>query len=141
MRWRRGRYTIDTDRGRLDMAAILGWLGGSYWASTRPPEAVRRSWEAADPVFGLYADEKMAGCARVVTDFVAVAYLADVFLVSEHRGAGLGLWLVETVVGHPDLTSVRWLLHTRDAHGLYRRVGFVQAGDAVMERPRTAQEA
>ena len=141
MRWQRGAYTIDTDRQRLDMAAITEWLLGSYWASDRSPEAIRRSWQIADPVFGLYAGEEIVGCARVVTDFVAIAYLADVFVAPAHRGSGLGLWLVETAVGHPDLSTVRWLLHTRDAHALYRRVGFREAGPRVMERPRGAGSA
>ena len=136
MRWQRGSYTIDTDRRRLDMGTIQGWLRGSYWAGTRPPVLVLRSWEESDPVFGLYAGDRLVGCARVVTDFVAIAYLADVYLAAEHRGAGLGRWLVETIVGHPDLRTVRWLLHTRDAHGLYRQVGFETAGPTVMERPR-----
>lgn len=119
------------------MEIIARRLGTTYWAATRPPEAIRRSWDNSPVVFGLYRGEEIAGWARVVTDFVAIAYLADVFLIPEHRGRGLGLWLVETVVGHPDLLTVRWLLHTNDAHGLYRRVGFTEANAArLLERPR-----
>jgi GNAT superfamily N-acetyltransferase len=136
MQWRRGAFAIDTDRDRLDLEAITGWLQASYWARTRSAAAVRRSWERSKPVFGLYAGERQIGCARVVTDFVAVAYLADVFLVPEHRGAGLGRWLVETIVSHPELATVGWLLHTRDAHHLYRQVGFQDVGPKIMERPR-----
>ena len=135
MQWQREAFTIDTDRGRLDLDSILGWLRRSYWAGTRPRADVLRSWANSEPVFGVYAGDALIGCARVVTDFVAVAYLADVFLVPERRGHGLGRWLVETIVAHPDLGTVKWLLHTRDAHGLYRRVGFADAGRRVMERP------
>lgn len=141
MQWQRDGYTIDTDRGRLPMEIVARWLRTTYWAATRPPEAIRRSWDNSALVFGLYRGEEIAGWARVVTDGVAVAYLADVFLVPEHRGRGLGLWLVETIVGHPDLAGVRWLLHTDDAHDLYRRVGFTEADAArVLERPRFPTE-
>ena len=136
MHWQRGAFTIDTDRRRLDMETILGWLGGSYWAGTRPRAAVLRSWDESEPVFGLFAGDTLIGCARVVTDFVAIAYLADVFLVPQQRGAGLGRWLAETIMAHPDLGTVKWLLHTRDAHGLYRQVGFAEPGPRVMERPQ-----
>ncbi len=135
MQWQRGEYSIDTDRERLDWDAIVPWLQGTYWASGRSDEAIHRSWEAAAIVFGLYAGERQIGCARVVSDTVAIAYLADVFIEPRHRGMGLGLWLVETIVAHPDLSTVRWLLHTADAHPLYRRVGFEAPGPRVMERP------
>ena len=139
MQRHRAGYTIDTRRERLPMEIIVGWLGTTYWAATRPPEAIRRSWDNSPVVFGLYCGEEIAGWARVVTDSVAIAYLADVFLVPEHRGRGLGLWLVETIVAHPELSGVRWLLHTDDAHGLYRRVGFTEVDAArVLERPRPA---
>ena len=141
MQWQRGNHTIDTDRLRLDMDVIVAWLRGSYWASTRPSDAIHRSWAAADPVFGLYAGAELAGCARVLTDFVAIAYLADVYLAPHLRGSGLGLWLVETIVAHPELQTLKWLLHTRDAHGLYRRIGFAEPSPAVMERPRPVPNA
>jgi GNAT superfamily N-acetyltransferase len=135
VQWQRDRYLIDTDRARLDMQAIIGWIGTTYWASGRSETAIRRSWDAAGMVFGLYADNRQVGCARVVTDFVAIAYLADVYLEPPHRGNGIGLWMVQTIVKHPELSSTRWLLHTADAHGLYRQVGFRQPGPRVMERP------
>lgn len=135
MQWQRDGYTIDDDRSWLDQERIAAWLRESYWASTRSPDAVRRSWQESGVVFGLYQDHELVGCARVVTDFVAIAYLADVYLMPEHRGRGLGLWLVQTIVGHPDLATVRWLLHTRDAHGLYRQAGFAEPGPRLMERP------
>jgi GNAT superfamily N-acetyltransferase len=139
MRWHRDEHTIDDDRQRLDMDRISAWVRGSYWASTRTPEQVDRSWAASAVVFGLYAGDEQVGCSRVVTDFVSVAYLADVFLMEEQRGRGLGRWLIETIVGHPVLSEVRWLLHTRDAHALYRQVGFGEPGPRVMERPRLNQ--
>ena len=136
MQWHCDGYTIDTDRDRLDQARIAAWLRKSYWASTRPPAAVRRSWQEAGVVFGLYHGQEMVGCARVVTDFVSIAYLADVYLMPEHRGRGLGRWLVQSIVAHPELATVGWLLHTRDAHGLYRQAGFADPSSRLMERPR-----
>lgn len=141
MRWQHDGYTIDTDRQRLDFETIGGWLRDSYWAADRSQADVRRSWEHAAVVFGLYAGDALVGCARVVSDLVAVAYLADVFLLPAHRGKGLGRWLVETAVAHPAIGDVRWLLHTRDAHGLYAQLGFVAYGERLMERPRARRVA
>ena len=137
MQWHRDDYTIDTDRERLDREVITRWLKGTYWAKDRSPEAIRRSWDNSAVVFGLYADEELAGFARVITDFVTTAYLADVFLSPEQRGKGLGLWLVQTIVSHPELAALNWLLHTKDAHWLYERVGFSSdPSPRLMYRPR-----
>jgi GNAT superfamily N-acetyltransferase len=138
MKWQRGPDTIDTDRVRLEMDTLVGWLRETYWAGQRPADEIRRSWANSEPVFGVYAGDTLVGCARVVSDFVSVAYLADVFLLPEHRGRGLGRWLVESIVAHPDLQTVKWLLHTRDAHGLYRQVGFGDPGPRLMERAAPA---
>ena len=140
MRWTNGNYELDDDRSRLDMNRILAWLGDSYWAGPNPEAVNRRSWDAADVVLGLYTGDEMVGCARAITDFARVAYLSDVFVLPEHRGRGLGRWLVQTMIEHPEIGRVRWVLHTDDAHGLYRQSGFeqvVESGDeTVMQRPR-----
>lgn len=136
MQWTRDPYVIDTDRDRLPFDTIIRWLREAYWASARPPEAVRESWAASGAVFGLYRDDKLVGFARVVTDFVAHAYLADVFIDPEHRGTGIGTWMIDCVINHPDLRRVRWLLHTRDAHSLYEKFGFERMGERLMERSR-----
>lgn len=137
MRWTKDGYELDDSRERLDMDRISTWIRGTYWASTRSHENVLRSWAGSAVTFGLYGPEVMAGCARVVTDLVTIAYLADVFIAPEHRGNGLGTWMMECIVGHPDLRSVKWLLHTRDAHALYRKVGFAAPTERVMERAPT----
>lgn len=136
MQWRRDTYTLDDDRARLDMPRVVGWVQTSYWASGRPADVVHRSWDNAGVVIGLYDGDEQIGCARVVTDLATTAYLADVFILPEYRGQGLGVWLLETLVNHPELTGCRWLLHTRDAHDLYRKAGFQEPGERVMERPR-----
>jgi GNAT superfamily N-acetyltransferase len=134
MLWTKNGYELDDSRERLDMDQISAWVRGSYWASDRSHENVLRSWAGSAVSFGLYGPQGMAGCARVVTDLVTTAYLADVFIAPEHRGKGLGTWVMECIVNHPDLRLVKWLLHTRDAHDLYRKVGFVEPTERLMER-------
>lgn len=135
--WRRGEYLISTDPARLDLALIHDFLSRvSYWARGIPMDVVTRA-VAHSLCFGLYAPGGQIGLARVVTDRATVAYLADVFVLPEHRGRGLSKWLVETVVAHPELQGFRrFLLNTRDAHGLYRQFGFTSLANPewAMER-------
>lgn len=119
-------YEISTDPARLDVARVHAFLAEeSYWAPGVRRDRVERSI-AGSLCFGLYApDGAQAGFARAVTDSATTAYLADVFVVSGHRGRGLGVWLVQTVLEHPELRGVGWLLRTRDAQALYARFGFL----------------
>ena len=134
---RRGEFLISTDRGRLDLDVIHRFLTNCYWAKGIPREVVERSIEHS-LCFGVY-DESGAqvGFARVVSDFATVAYLGDVFVLESHRGRGLSKWMMECVVQHPALQNLRrWILLTRDAHGLYAQSGFtpVKAPERYMER-------
>jgi GNAT superfamily N-acetyltransferase len=144
--WRRGDYVISTDRSLLDLDAIHAYLSEeAYWSPGVSRQVVERSIEHSLN-FGLYRDAEQAGFARVVTDYATFAWLADVFVLPAHRGAGLGKWLVETAVSHPDLRGLRrWILATGDAHGLYARFGFLSAaGDSrfmVREAPTTPDRA
>jgi GNAT superfamily N-acetyltransferase len=134
--WRRGEYAISTDPTRLDVDLIHDFLARrSYWAQEVPRQVVERSIDHA-LCFGLYAPAAQVGFARVVTDYAVFAYLGDVFVIESHRGRGLGTWLVETVIGCPELQGLRrWDLATNDAHELYRRFGFREADAArAMER-------
>ena len=140
MRWTNGEFELDDDRARLDMARIVAWLSESYWARDQPEAAIRRSWEAAGVVLGLYHGEAMIGCARAVTDFTRFAYLSDVYVDPPYRGHSLGRWLVQTMIEHPEMPCVRWVLHTNDAHGLYRQFGFEEPDETVMQRPRPRQD-
>lgn len=138
---RRGGHVVSDDPARLDLALIHGFLASSYWAAGIPEETMRRSI-AGSLAFGLYRldDEgggRQVGFARAVTDRATYAYLADVFVVPDERGQGLGTFLVEAVLAHPDLQGLRrWSLVTRDAHDLYRKFGFVPlaAPERHMER-------
>ena len=137
MEWTRGEFVISTDRERLDLDVIHKFLSEeAYWSPGVPRERVERSIENSI-CFGLYEGAEQVGFARAVTDRAAFAWLADVFVLPSHRGRGLGVWLVETVLSHPDLKTLRIMLGTADAHSLYERYGF-RAVDAsrMMERPR-----
>ena len=132
----RDGYQISTDPARLDRGAIHAFLRTSYWAQGIERETLNRAIENSIAV-GLYApDGAQAGFSRAVTDSARFAWLADVFVLPEHQGRGLGVWLVQTVLRHPNLEGLRMILATRDAHGLYQRFGFVPAGGGrIMERP------
>ncbi|MDQ5851537.1 MAG: GNAT family N-acetyltransferase [Chloroflexota bacterium] len=122
--WRRGAYLISTDKRKLDLAVVHGFLATSYWATGVPMEVVERSVEHS-LAFGVYEDNRQVGFARVITDRATFAYLADVFILEPWRGKGLGTWLIEVVLSHPELQGLRrWMLATRDAHELYRKAGF-----------------
>jgi len=118
------QFTISTDPARLDMDAIAEMLTRAYWAVGRPRERTERAI-ANSLVFGLYDGAKQIGLARIVSDYAVFAYLCDVFIHEEYRAHGLGKWLIETVMSHPDLQGLRrWTLATRDAHELYRQFGW-----------------
>ena len=133
--WARDEYLISTDRARLDLDVIHGFLVRSYWAEGRTKERVAQSIEHSLP-FGVYHRDTQVGFARVITDYVVLAHLADVFILEPHRGTGVGRWLVDVVTSIPDLRYVRrWSLGTRDAHELYRPFGFVEPKlNVLMER-------
>lgn len=123
--WQRDGYEVSTDRARLDLDAIHDFLVQSYWARGIGRELMERGIGNSIP-FGLYAPAgAQVGFARVVSDRAQFAYLADVYVLPAHRGRGLGIWLVECVLSHPELAAMRrWMLATQDAHELYRRFGF-----------------
>ena len=131
----RGAYSISTDPALLDRPLIHGFLSRSYWAGDIPRETVDRSIENA-LCFGVYEGTSQVGFARVITDRATFAYLADVFVLESHRGRGLAVWLMEAIRSHPDLQGLRrWILMTRDAHGLYEKSGF-----RTIEDPRRCME-
>ncbi|MGO9087520.1 MAG: GNAT family N-acetyltransferase [Candidatus Sulfotelmatobacter sp.] len=160
LEYRRGEYLISTDPARLDLDVIHGFLTNCYWAKGIPREVVARSIQHS-LCFGVYDDSigsprpakearpfgklraghgaPQVGFARVVSDFATVAYLGDVFILESHRGRGLSKWLMECIMQHPALQGLRrWILLTRDAHGLYAQFGFtpVKAPERYMELHR-----
>jgi GNAT superfamily N-acetyltransferase len=134
--YRRGEFVISTSRARLSLDVIHGFLTNCYWAKGIPREVVARSIEHSLS-FGIYdGSGAQVGFARVVSDFATVAYLGDVFVLESHRGRGLSKWLMQCIIEHPALQNLRrWILLTRDAHGLYSQFGFtpVKAPERYME--------
>jgi len=119
-----GQYWITTDTQKLDLNAIHAYLSQSFWAEGIPKETMAKAITNS-LCFGLFDGADQVGLARVVTDRATFAYLCDVYVLETHRGRGLGKWLIEVVMAHPDLQGLRrFQLVTRDAHGLYSRHGF-----------------
>lgn len=126
---RRERFTISTDPARLDVDAIVDMLRRAYWAVGRPRERTERALQNS-LVFGVYDGDRQIGMARVVSDYSIFAYLCDVFIHEDYRAHGLGKWLIQTILSHPDLSGTRrWVLVTNDAHGLYKQFGFTSIED------------
>lgn len=138
MNWASGEFTIDTDNARLDVDAVQAFLeNDSYWAQTRTRDQTETAI-ANSICFGLYCGERQIGFARVVSDRATFGYIGDVYVLDEFRGQGLSKWLMETIISHPDLQGLRrWVLATRDAHGLYEKYGFHELvhPERWMERP------
>jgi GNAT superfamily N-acetyltransferase len=123
----RDEFEIDTDRSRLNVDLIHGFLRDeSYWARERTLGQTKTAIENSI-CFGLYHRERQIGFARVVSDKATFAYVGDVFVVDEFRGRGLSKWLMQVITDHPELQGLRrWVLATRDAHGLYQQFDFAE---------------
>jgi len=131
-----GGYELDDDPARVDVDAVHDYLSTeSYWAKGRPRETVEQLVREAARVVGLYNDGRQVGFCRAATDGVAFVYLADVYVLPEHRGRGLGVELVREMVERGPYGHLKWLLHTSDAHSLYARFGFGAPSERLMERP------
>jgi GNAT superfamily N-acetyltransferase len=132
----RDTFTVTCDPARLDHAVIAQFLASSYWAKGIPVATVEKSLEHS-LCFALLDGDRQIGFGRVISDRATFAFLADVFVLPEYRGRGLAKWLVECILSHPDLQGLRrWMLGTRDAHGLYAKFGFtpLRNPETVMER-------
>ena len=130
-----GGFELDDDRGRIDVAAVHRYLAEeSYWARGRPYEDVEELVREAARVVGLYHDGRQIGFCRAARCAPGLFYLADVYVLAEYRGRGLGVELVQEMVEHGPLAGRKWLLHTEDAHELYRKFGFGEPGRKLLER-------
>lgn len=123
--WRKDDYLISTDPALLNIPLIHDFISNqSYWGQGRKIETVQRALNNSLN-FGLYKHDEQVGFARVVTDYCTFAWLADVFVLEGQRGTGLSKWLMEVIISHPQLVNMRrWVLATKDAHGLYAQFGF-----------------
>jgi len=127
-------YELDDDPARIDRDAVHAYLTRSYWAEGRSRETQDALVDAAARLVGLYRDGEQVGFSRAISDGHVQSYLADVYVLEEHRGRGLGVELVRFSVDEGPLATTKWYLHTRDAHELYRRFGFVEPSKRALER-------
>jgi GNAT superfamily N-acetyltransferase len=127
-------YELDDDRDRVDREAVHAFLTRSYWATGRSRAVQDSLIDSAARVVGLYHDGRQVGFSRTVSDGHVHSYLADVYVLEEHRGRGLGIELVRFSVDEGPFAGTRWVLHTEDAHDLYRRFGFAEPDGRLLER-------
>lgn len=128
-------YELDDDPARIDRAAVHAYLGGvSYWAKGRPREVQDALIDGAERVVGLYHDDEQVGFSRTLSDGHVQSYLADVYVLDDHQGRGLGVELVRFTVEEGPFAQTKWYLHTQDAHDLYRKFGFAEPSERVLER-------
>jgi GNAT superfamily N-acetyltransferase len=129
---------LDDDSRRIDSAEVHRFLSEeSYWAKGRPRETQDRLIREASRVVGLYDGDRQIGFCRAFTDGVSIAYLADVYVLTDYRGRGLGEELVREMIDDGPYSGVKWLLHTTDMHPLYRKLGFEEPDYKVLERRST----
>ncbi|WP_206784404.1 GNAT family N-acetyltransferase [Amycolatopsis sp. MtRt-6] len=122
-----GDFELDDDRTRLDLDVVWKFLSTeAYWGRWRTREQVEAAIDGSWRVVGAYRGGSMAGFARAFSDGVSSAYLADVFVVGSARGSGLGKEIVREMIDNGPGAQFRWMLHTADAHGLYRQFGFAE---------------
>lgn len=133
--WKKGEFTISTDKDKLQVDVIHSFLSASYWAKDIPIEYVRKAIDNS-VCFGVYHNDRQVGFARCITDLSTYGYLCDVFILPEYRAHGLGKWLVDVIFDNKELNLRRWSLATHDAHSLYAKVGFtpVTKPEILMEK-------
>jgi GNAT superfamily N-acetyltransferase len=132
-----GEFELDDDPARIDVDAVYDFLANhAYWARGRPRMLVGRLIREASRVVGLYHEGRQIGFTRTFSDGASVTYLADVYVLPEYRGRGLGVELVRETVEAGPYKDTRWLLHTADAHALYEKFGFRKPGERLLERDR-----
>jgi GNAT superfamily N-acetyltransferase len=123
MRSENAEYVLTDETAALDLDAVTRLLQGTYWAANRSREVIEKTLRHSLN-FGLFHGSQQVGFARVVTDRATVGYLCDVVIATEHRGNGLGKWMLQTILDHPELNTCRIDLFTKDAQEFYKQFGF-----------------
>jgi GNAT superfamily N-acetyltransferase len=137
-----GGIELDDAKDRIDRTDVHRFISEvSYWGEGRPRETQDRLIDEASRVVGLYDGDRQIGFCRAFTDGLAAAYLADVYVLAEYRGRGLGQELVREMIENGPYPDVKWLLHTTDLHPLYRKFGFEEPNYKVLERRPTRNES
>jgi GNAT superfamily N-acetyltransferase len=133
MEWARGEFVITDDSNRIDAARTHVLLQSTYWGVRRPRDVVDRMIEKS-LCFGLFLGRDQIGFSRAVTDYTVFSWIADIVVAAEHRGQGLGKWIMQCMVDHPAIRGTQLVLQTRDAHALYEKYGFSKSL-ALMSTP------
>lgn len=123
MEWRKDKHLITDDRSRVQLDTVHRLLAATYWGNRRPVDVVERM-VAGSICFSLYYGARQIGFGRAVTDSATITWVADIVVEPAYRGAGLGLWIMECLGEHPDIKGAQMVLQTRNAHGLYEKLGF-----------------
>ena len=131
MEWVYHNYTVTDDRSAVDLDVVHSLLSTSYWAAGRPRELVEKAVENS-LCFSVLLEGRQVGFARVVTDHAVFAWIADVIIDPDHRGRGLGIFLMQCIEGHPEVPPSVQMLRTKDAHGLYEKFGF-RSGQVLLK--------
>lgn len=140
MQWKKDKFIISDEPENLNINTICEFLARSYWADKRPRDVIEKSIRHSIN-FGVYDGGRQVGYARVASDHATFAYLMDVFIDEEYRGLGLGKWLMECILAHPELQGLRrWGLATRDAHSLYSQFGFTPLSDPSIMMEKVDRE-
>src|SRR5438552_3765805 len=136
MEWIKGDYLLTDDKTRLDLEGVCRLLADTYWAADRPRTVMEKAVQHS-VCLGLFHRAAQVGFARAVTDYATFTWICDIVIHPEHRGQGLGKWLVQCLIAHPLLQTRSQVLATRDAHGLYQRFGF-ERSEYLKRMPATS---
>jgi GNAT superfamily N-acetyltransferase len=123
MEWSKGYYSISNNKALIDMDIVYRLLSGTYWAANRTKETIEKSLENSI-IFGVYDNKKQIGFARVLTDTVVFSWLLDVVIDEQYQSNGLGKWLLECIIEHPEIKDTKIGLETQDAHKFYEQFNF-----------------
>jgi GNAT superfamily N-acetyltransferase len=123
MEWTYQNYKITDDRSAVDLDVVHSLLSTSYWAANRPKEVIKKTVENS-LCFSVLIEGEQVGFARVVTDHAVFAWIGDLIIDPDHRGKGLGKFLMQCIESHPEVPPSLQMLRTKDAHGLYEKFGF-----------------
>jgi GNAT superfamily N-acetyltransferase len=133
LEWWKDGFILTDDKSRIDMGALYAMLSGSYWANKRSIQIVEKSLDGS-LCLSLFAESIQIGFVRVITDYAVFAWVCDVIVNEDYRGQGLGKWMMDCMLDHPDLQQTKMALVTKDAHGLYEQYGFVRNEFMVREQ-------
>ena len=133
MRWQRDDLVLTDEPTPTIVKDTHAMLQTTYWSHKRSLDVVEKAI-ANSLCFVLLRDDKQVGFARLITDYATTSWLADVILADELQGCGVGTWMMQCVIQHPDVAETQFVLQTGSAHTFYERLGFA-GNEALMSTP------